>query len=168
MKKYTKEASGFTLIEVIVYIGLFSLLVGTGFLVAFQLIDGSSDISAKATTEEEGNFVMQKVVWALTGVKSLTTPVSGSASELKITKYDGPGGENKIRICLDGDKIKIREGSFLGVCSDVEYLPLTTDNVAVSNLQFEHLDSPGGSPPEGTKATTTIDGVNFVVTKYFR
>src|SRR3990167_4074727 len=96
---------GFTLIEVIIYIALFSLLMGSAFVVVYQLIEGSDKLSVKNTTQEEGNFVMRKFNWALTGISSINSPSSGTSNILKVTKYGG----NKINICLDSNKIKIRE-----------------------------------------------------------
>ena len=51
---------------------------------------------------------------------------------LKIKKYDGA----MVEICLDSNKIKMHEGNF-GTCSDVDYIPITTDNVTISNLDFD-------------------------------
>lgn len=55
------RAQGFTLIEVIIYIGLSSLLL-TGVMVStFQLIDGNKWFSKHVNALVEGNFVLQKM-----------------------------------------------------------------------------------------------------------
>lgn len=146
---------GFTLIEVIIYIALFSLLMGSAFIVAFQLIEGSGDISTKNTLQEEGNFVMRKFNWALTNVDpaSPITPSAGNSSTLNVTKYDG----NEIDIKLTGTKIEMRESD-----NGNTFLPITTDNVEVSSLNFKY-ETLGG-----ITATAVIDGTTFTTTKYFR
>ncbi|OGI68550.1 hypothetical protein A2738_01575 [Candidatus Nomurabacteria bacterium RIFCSPHIGHO2_01_FULL_42_15] len=86
MYSIKNNKSGFTLIEVIIYIALFSLLLGTAFVAAYQLIDGSVRLGTKNTIQDEGNFIMRKINWALTGVDPSTVPViSGSACEEILT-----------------------------------------------------------------------------------
>lgn len=140
---------GFTLIEVIIYIALFSLLMGTAFVTAYRLIDGSGDLGTKNTVQEEGNFVMRKFDWAMTGVSSFTN----TPNTLHVNKYDG----NQIDIKLVGTKIKITESS-----GPNDFI--TTDNVSVSSLLF----TPTGGMPAGITATTIINGVTFTTTKYIR
>jgi prepilin-type N-terminal cleavage/methylation domain-containing protein len=145
---------GFTLIETLIYIALFSLLMGSAFIATYQLIDGSGKISAKNTIQNEGNFVVRKLSWALTGVDpSTVSPSSGNSSTLSVTKYDG----NKIDVRLSGGKIEMRESD-----AGNTYLPITTDNISVSNLDFKYESL------DGITVTTTIDGINFTITKYFR
>lgn len=162
MKKNTNK--GFTLIETIIYIALFSLLMGVAFSTAFHLIDGSYDLSTKNTIQEEGNFVMRKLSYTLTGIETITTPVSGSSSTLVIKKYDG----NQIDVQQNGTKIEIKESTNGNV-----FLPITTDNVTVkaSSLNFSYI-TPSGTGPAGITASFTItkDGTDFpfTITKYIR
>ena len=153
---------GFTLIEVIIYITLFALLMGSAFIIAYQLIQGSGDVGTKNTVQEEGNFVLRKINWALTGVQTITTPSSGTTHNLKLTKYDG----TKVEICINSSEVRIHEGTF-GSCADADYLPLTTENVVVSDLDFEFI-APVSPGPAGIKATARINGLDFIIAKYQR
>ncbi len=144
-----KKSRGFTLIETIIYIALFSLLIGTAFITAYQIIDGSSRLNRKNITQEEGNFVLRKINYALTGISSFTN----TPNTLHTNKYNG----NQIDIKLAPTKIKMTESSGP---SDF----ITTDNVSVSSLQFTGI----AGTPAGITATVTIDGVNFSITKYLR
>ncbi len=56
---------GFTLIETLIYIALFALLIGGGISSAFSLIASSDRIGTQAMLEEEGNFLLAKIGWAL-------------------------------------------------------------------------------------------------------
>ncbi len=157
---------GFTLIETIIYIALFTLLVGTVFISAYQIIENSQKLSDKTVMQNEANFVLRKISWVVTGAQTIHTPSAQNTTNLKITKYDG----TKIEICLDENIIKIHEGNFRS-CDDSEYLALTTDNISVSSLLFELI--PGvGSGPAGIKATITITENNtefpFTITKHLR
>ncbi|MBP6883688.1 MAG: prepilin-type N-terminal cleavage/methylation domain-containing protein [Candidatus Pacebacteria bacterium] len=148
---------GFTLIETLIYIALFSLLLGGAFVITYQLIESSGKLSIKNTIQNEGNFVMRKLSWALTGVDYTitTTPTSGNSptNRLVVTKYNG----NKITMQLNGTKIEMKESA-----NDNTFLAITTDNVVVSSLSFQY-ETLGG-----ITATAIIDGVTFTTTKYFR
>ncbi len=147
-----KDNKGFTLIEIIIYIGLFSLLLGTAFIASFELINGSNNLSTKNTTQDEGNFVLRKIDWASNNALSFST----AGGELTINKYDLTSIKIKLGTGVDAGKILINStGSFL---------PITTDNVNVSNLTF----TPTGTTPPGITVVATIDGVNFSITKYIR
>lgn len=157
---------GFTLIETIIYIGLFSLLLGTAFIAAYHIIDGSRELSARTVVQSEGNFVIRKINWALIGAETITIPSSSPTTNLRVTKYDG----TKIEICLDVNKIKIHQGTF-GSCDDTNYVALTTDNVTVSTLEFKLIPAIG-SGPKGIKSTIIITENKaefpFTITKYLR
>ena len=164
--KTIKTRTGFTLIETLIYIALFSIIMVSGFVTAYQLIQGTDSLNSKTVTEEEVNFVLRKIDWALTGISSITRPSAGIlqyTDTLTTIKYGG----NQIDICLDANKVKIREGGGASVCSSSEFLPLTSDNVKVTTLQFQYIP-PAGTGPAGVAATTTINGIVSTTTKYIR
>jgi type II secretory pathway pseudopilin PulG len=146
-----QRSGGFTLIETIIYIALFSFLVGNGFLITYQLMQGGDKLNTKSINQEEINFVLRKLNWILDGVSIINTPSSGFSNNLTITKYDG----TVWGVRLETGKIEIREG--VG-----SYLPITTSNVSVTTLQFQ-LTS-----PTGIIASTTINGFVASTTKYIR
>ena len=138
--------------------------MGSAFVVAFQLIQGSSNISVKNTVQEEGNFVLRKISWAMMSAKTISIPMS--QDKLTITEYDG----DKIIFCLDSSKVKVYAGSTAASCSDSIFLPLTTENIQVTALKFQQV---GISPNIGVTGTITIKSLNtspldFIITKYIR
>jgi len=56
---------GVTLLETLIYIALFALLIGGGVSSAYSLIESSDRIGVHAMVEEEGNFLLAKIQWAL-------------------------------------------------------------------------------------------------------
>jgi Tfp pilus assembly protein PilE len=152
------KEGGFTLIEVIIYIALFSLLLGTAFVVGYQLIEGAGKLNTKTNVTEEGNFVVRKFNWTFSNVSSITTPSSGTSNTLTLTKYDG----NVINIKLKENKIEMKESS-----AGNTFTAITTDNVSVNSLQFTYIPASGNSP-EGITATTIINDTTFSITKYLR
>ena len=140
---------GFTLIEVIIYIALFSLLIGTALITAHQLIQDAGNINSKNNTQMEGSFVLSKLNWALTSASTFHI----SSGVLHIDRYDS----NQIDIQLAGGKINMTES--LGFAGNI-----TTGNVSVSNLTFTTISG----TPKGITVTATIDGKDFTITKYIR
>ncbi|HEV7701925.1 MAG TPA: prepilin-type N-terminal cleavage/methylation domain-containing protein [Candidatus Paceibacterota bacterium] len=145
-------SKGVTLIEVVIYIALFSLLMGTAFLSAYDILESSGKLAVKNNTSEEANFVLRKIDWAMTGVSSFTN----TPNTLHVNKYDG----NQIDIKLVGTKIKLTENSGTTATSDF----ITTGNISVSSLQFTAI----AGTPKGITAAAIIDGINFSITKYMR
>lgn len=56
---------GFTLIETLVYIALLGILMGGAMLAVYQLIANVGQVNANIAIEEEANFLLRKVNWAL-------------------------------------------------------------------------------------------------------
>src|SRR3989344_3611457 len=136
---------GFTLIETIIYIALFTILMGGALATAYSLIEGADGTQTKTTVQEEANFVLRKIDWALTGTETINIPGAGYSDILSVSKYDG----TNIVIQLTSGKIEISEDG------GATFLPITTDNVAVGTLQFYHIPALG-SGPEGIQASITI------------
>lgn len=151
---------GFTLIETIIYIALFTILIVGGFTTAYQLIQGSDTLSVKTVTQEEGNFLLRKMDWALTGLDSANPPivvVNGCDSSIRIYKYAYVKNPIDFRRNVTSSSIEIQEAGS-------GYLPVTTSNVKATCLRFQNISG----TPAGITATTTIDGIDFTITKYIR
>ena len=109
---------GFTLIETLVYLALFALVI-SGMVVAAHLLFATSDrYQSRAMMQEEANFIMAKIGWALNDASSAS--VSGGA--LTITKYALPS------VVVDS----------LGNNARVDSEVLNSSNVKVDNLSFVH------------------------------
>lgn len=137
MIKKSRQLDGFTLIEAIIYIALFGMLISGAVAVAYQISTSSSLTSRKAIVQDEGNFVLQKIRWALNSESSVTA----AGSLLRIERSDG----KQIDICLYNNKILLREGSAgTYACTDTDpslyFYPITTNNVMVTDLQFEQIN----------------------------
>ncbi|MBT9168079.1 MAG: hypothetical protein DDT19_01424 [Syntrophomonadaceae bacterium] len=153
-----KVYSGFTLIETIIYIALLGLIMTGAVAASYQILQGSSNLSNKATVQDEGSFVLRKVGWALSGASAIPTP---SGSTLTVSRYDG----NTIDFRLNGTAIEMRE-SVTGL-----YEPITTPNVRVESLQFQI----GVTNPKSVTVIATIKTANgtdaalpFTLTRYLR
>jgi prepilin-type N-terminal cleavage/methylation domain-containing protein len=125
---------GFTLIEALVYIALFAIIM-TGLASAAWLLFETSDRNqTKAMLQEERDFLLGKVGWALNNASSATS----GGSSLTVTKYDG----STVRVCLSGTDMKYLEG-LSGTCV-ASGAVLNNSNVSITNLAF----SVSGDPVE--------------------
>jgi len=158
----SKYHNGFTLIEVIIYIALFSLLMGAAFVTAFQVIDSSSRLSTKDTVQEEGNFFLRKMDWALTGIDPSLTPMiagTGCSQTLDVTKTDSTINHVVVRLNTVNGVNYIEMQKNAGT-----FYPISTANVSVTCLKFSLVLG----TPVGITATATINGIDFSTTKYIR
>jgi type II secretory pathway pseudopilin PulG len=131
----------FTLVETLVYIALFGILIG-GFVVsAYGLFESSNRNLTKAMLQQEKDFVIGKINWALSGAQTVTVPAVGASSgTLTLTKYGDP---TQITITTSGGALTVG-GS-----------PTTNTNVTVNKLVFIHTHA-GGTNPESVEAGFTI------------
>jgi prepilin-type N-terminal cleavage/methylation domain-containing protein len=155
---------GFTLIEMIVYIALLSIIMIGAVTVSYQLIQGTGTSDSKATVQEEGNFLSRKMEWAFNGMTNIALGGSGPCNfSATITRYENPTIVVFQRNSASST-LEFRENGGIPV-------PITSSNVAVDCLIFSAL-----SNPTGISATTTIRNINittgtssvFAITKYKR
>ncbi len=145
---------GFTLIETLIYIALFTILIGAGFSTAFGLIQSGESLGNKNITNSELDFVLRKIDWAMNGVETINIPNFGTpiSSVLSVTKYDG----TTIQIRKNATSTEINENG--------NWIPLTSANVEVEALGFQYISG----EPNGVIATTTINKISATTTKYIR
>ncbi len=144
---------GFTLIETIIYLALLSFILTGTMLAVYGMLESGSSLLEKTATEDEGFFIMHKLDWMLSDLKSIDSPASGSDDSLTITQNDN----TKFTVWLEDGVVIMCEGASCANRDD-----LTTENVEVSALTFARVSG----TPAGIKATATIDGIDFSTTHY--
>lgn len=145
MRNHSIGDRGFTLIEVIIYVGLFGLLIGGFFVTAQQVLMYSAKAKASTAVQDEMNFVMGKINWALSSMETLTS----TGTSLSLTQYDGT--DIVISTCSTGVACIDENG--------VGDVPLTTNNVVVDNLSFTTIAA-SGTRPFGVTASLTLHGIS--------
>ena len=155
---------GFTLIEVIVYIGLFVILVGGGLLAAYNIIESNVVNQSRLVVYDEGNFLTSKINWEVGGSSQIQNPQPGTpGSTLQLTKLDG----SSVMLALVGSDLMITRGAASAV-------PLNNQNVQISNVSFDNQIS---STSQLVKTSFTITALadngkvfsqDFSTAKYLR
>ncbi|MBU6501032.1 MAG: prepilin-type N-terminal cleavage/methylation domain-containing protein [Patescibacteria group bacterium] len=155
--KPLNKTGGFTLIEIIIYIALFTLVVGGMLLTTYAVVGGSGNLQSKVFINEESVFIMRKLNWALTGAISIVP----NASTLTITQLNPP---SPLVFALNGDGLTLSIGG-----GPAERL--NSQSVQVISLSFINIP-PSGSKPAGVEAQFTLKNLNetqsFDVTTYLR
>jgi Tfp pilus assembly protein PilE len=133
---------GFTLIETLVYLALFTIIIG-GFVAAtYMMFETSARNQTKAMLQQETNFLIGKLNYALSGVDPAETivPSAGASdSTLALTRYD----DSTFTIFRSGTEMHLNSR------------PLNNSNTAISGLVFIHTYA-GGTSPESIEAGFTI------------
>ncbi len=160
---------GFTLIEVVIYIALLGVLMTGALESAVTLIQTSGSSNGKATVQEEGSFVQRKLLWAMSGMTSVPTVGNNNGGNacwqtLRVVKT---GASNPIvfRHSVSTSSVEVSEDG------GTTYYPITTENVSVSCLKFAITPAANGVPAgvsATTTMTTTLNNLDFAVTKYVR
>ena len=143
---------GFTLLETLIYIALLAVIMGGTLAAVYNVLQGAGRVSAHNTTQEEGNFVLRKIDWALSSASNIVV----APSTLTVGRYDG----NTVDFRINSGVVEMRESA-----GGFGYLPITTSNVAVGGLVFTNHPAVGAGP-QGVTATLVIDGLTFETTKY--
>ncbi|MBI5004050.1 prepilin-type N-terminal cleavage/methylation domain-containing protein [Candidatus Kaiserbacteria bacterium] len=147
--------AGFTLIETLVYIGLFTLIIGGLVSAAYVLLESVDRNQTKAMLQEEEKFILAKIAWALDGASG----VDLSKHTLAITRYDS----THLTVSTTGSDVYINADR------------LNNTNVTVGDLSFVRVGV--GSGVEGvemhiTASTKISNGMNITqsasTTRYIR
>ena len=154
--KHLRLKRGFTILETIMYIALFSLLM-TGILVTvYELLAGGAQNRESVAIQEEGTFINRKIGWALSGATAISVPDSKT---LVLTRPD-LGGQSPLTITESAGQMFISRGS-------VAPTPLTTAEFTVENGHISLIPASGGGPA-GVSVHYTIEGVPFAYKSYLR
>lgn len=130
-----KLTRGFTLIEVVIYLGLFAILIGGGVICSFNLFEAAAFGSTRMLLQEEQDFLLAKMEWSLHNSEEILSPApEESGGELILRLHDG----SVIRFSHQDDGVSFRRGTN-------EPVILTTDRVTVVNVHFRHVVEDGST-----------------------
>lgn len=148
MTNLNKNQKGFTLIEVIIYLGLFGMLVGGAVVASYSIFESSGRNQTKSIIEEEGEFILAKINWALSGAQSVNSPaVSATSTFLSVVKWDTSIG-NPIILNPVGVNMTVSRGANPAQA-------FNNTNVFVSNVLFTHTYK-GTAEPESIDSHFTL------------
>ncbi|QQG40541.1 MAG: type II secretion system protein [Candidatus Levyibacteriota bacterium] len=134
-KLYTiRFQKGFTLVEMLIYMGLLSILL----VVMVDLFAASLDVQLESTAtssvDRDGKFLYARFLYDIPRAQNIVSPTLGASS-------------NTLQISIDGinNTYAINEGS-LKLTNNNGINMLNSFDTTVSNLLFQHLGNTGGKP----------------------
>ncbi|OGM99796.1 MAG: hypothetical protein A3B91_02130 [Candidatus Yanofskybacteria bacterium RIFCSPHIGHO2_02_FULL_41_29] len=149
---------GTTLIEVLIYITLLGFIMSASLVSVYQILNYSDTASAKTSVEQEAAFIISKIKWVLNDVDSITSPAANSSgSSLVIIK-----GGVQTTLTFSGNNITIQEGMVGTV------LLLNSGRIAISGLNFQHIQQTGAMTVDTIKASFSANGKYFEVQRFVR
>ena len=145
-----KPSRAFTLIEAIIYLALFSILMGGAAIAAYNLFDASTKAGTRTMLQGESDFMMAKIDWVLSGIKAVTAPAAGvTGSSLIVAKWDTSLGD-PMTVAINGENLTLTRGTNPTVI-------LNNTNTFVSSVAFNHIKNSGdGTVPEAVETVLTI------------
>ncbi|MDP3954243.1 MAG: type II secretion system protein [bacterium] len=153
--KRKNNQRGFTLVEVLIYTVLIMFILGGMLLAVYNIVEGSTALGQDVIIQEEANFLLRKIEWALSGASDINTPNSGNSGNVLSVDKD----LNTIQFNLDSGNLRIDKGS--------GPIILNSEYVTVSSLSFEHIPA-SGTGPAAVRAEFYVDDKYFNLTKYLR
>jgi type II secretory pathway pseudopilin PulG len=131
-----RKNNGFTLIELILYVGISSFILLVTFLFVSQILEARIKAQAIAEVEQQGDWAVEIITQAIKNSKSpINLPTtSGTANILSLTMDNVV--KNPTDFSLSNGVITISEAGGQSVS-------LTNSNVVVSGLNFQNLSRTG-------------------------
>lgn len=145
---------GFTLIELILYIGISSFILLAITLFATLMVQGRIKSEVINEVEQQGYQTMQIITQAIRNAQNISSPTSGSAQILSLNMSDG--SVDPTQFTLQNGKIYIQEASN-------QAINLTNNQVEAGSLNFTNLsrqNTPGIIHIEFTLSHINPEGKN--------
>lgn len=134
----SKNNKGFTLVEMLIYIGIFSVFIVT-INIFFNMISSYRNRGEMIMeVNDQGSLTVRTITRSIRNAKSISIPISGSSgSSLTLETYD-PLTNPTIFSLTENGVLQIKEGG-----EESEFL--LNDKVIIENLIFSNIGSVGGS-----------------------
>lgn len=110
-KRGSPRQRAYTIIETLVYLALFTLIIGGLVSAAYALFENVGRNQTRAMLQEEQNFVIAKIMWQMNNIQRICVPVANTVGTSMIVQEFGgscltPGGTIELvvdDIVLNGD-----------------------------------------------------------------
>ncbi len=132
--KTTKSGAGFSLIEVLVYVGVLSIILAAIFSFLTWSVHSSAKAKVMKETSDNARRAMQIMIYEIKEARNIYLPTSTSTQLSLETFHYLPGGERTtyVDFYLCGTQLCLKKES-------QNPIALTSDKVEVSNLAFTRV-----------------------------
>lgn len=143
-------SSGYTLIELLLYIAIISALLTSVTMFLGASVESRVKNQSISEVEQQGTLAMELITQTIRNADGITTPTTG-ASGSTLTLIVPTGALSPTTFNLSSGTLQITEGVNSAV-------PLTNSKVQVTSLTFRNLSRP--STPGVVQVAMTISRVN--------
>ncbi|OGY92189.1 MAG: hypothetical protein A3B31_00695 [Candidatus Komeilibacteria bacterium RIFCSPLOWO2_01_FULL_53_11] len=150
--RHADRSSGFTLIELIIYVAITTILVSLITLFLASLQEARIKSETVAEVEQQGLQVLQRMTHAIRNAQTITSPSVGSSGASLVLDVIAAAADPTV-FDESGGAIRITEGAGSAV-------PLTNDYVTMSALTFSNRTAAG--TPGLVQVIFTITRLNIV------
>ena len=158
----TSAQRGFSLVEMIVYIAILSVVVSAVVLTALSLMNTFTYLRATQDVAETGAVALERMTREIRFANSINlgaSTFSASPGTLSLSTTDDAGNPDTVGFTLSGGRILVTHA---GVTA-----PLSRSTVTISNLTFTHaIGAHGDAVGIYITAQTTVRGTT--ISKDFR
>ncbi len=146
--RLAQAPSGYTLIELLLYISIVGVLLTTATIFFGTVADARIKNQTISEVNQQGVAVLELIAQTVRNANTITAPSAGTtANSLTVTVPNASLSPTIIN--LNGTTLQIKEGAASAV-------PLTNSKVQVSTLQFKNLSRSG---------TPGVVQISFVVSR---
>lgn len=156
MKIIKNKKRAFLLIETVVYLFLFTLMMGGSISLFYHLLESNQNLSDLSRRSQEAEYILGKISWLTSDFKDIYSPLPGETSNvLSLMKHSG----NKYILLEQNGEV------FLQI-NDEEALPLNNNGVEVLDLIFESVTQEDVDVPFVIRASFSIDDDQFSLSRF--
>ena len=145
--KIKKNSGGFSLLELIVYIGILGIIAVVVADVFLLLNKSRGQVEAKTEVNNNIRFALESIKRDITMANALLTPAATSSASSSLQLQSGG---STVTYCLVSGRLRRQSGGACTAASDA----ITGERVTVSNVQFSRTEN--FSPSFGTKTVAVI------------
>lgn len=156
-----KKESGFTLIELILYISIVALVLNTMVYFAWNIIGGSVKSNSQQEVFSQARFISERIKYEIRNANGIN-----SVAATSISLAVDPPANNPTIISLSGNKLQIKQGGSSAVdlnsadtaITNVNFVDYTSSDNKTKNIQlsFTISDLTGSSRQEYKVSDITV------------
>jgi len=123
-----KKQKGFSLIEIILYIGIVSVVLVILVFVFQEMLFLKAKVSNKVQIVDNGQFILNKISYYLQNAESVNEPLPGQSGQ-RLSLNLIQGSDNPVEFFLENNELKMQKAG-------QEIQSLTVSNVSLNQLLF--------------------------------
>jgi Tfp pilus assembly protein PilW len=158
LKIRSQKNKGFSIIEIIIYISIFSLVVLASSQVIVNIFTSYKDVVYKKSIENSAVVVLDRITRETRSAKFIdsSSMIGNTNSSLYLTLEDDDG-EYTLRFYKDGDRIYVQE-------RNGEVVPLSSNKTRVDSFFVQQIDT---ALSTALRFTLTLSSIRGDMTKDF-